>query len=344
MDDQPNDIISPAPDSAKTPQSDGRPATPGTWETYLTGKKISPAKFMSRMTKGEIVAPDSASLDRVAAAFTTNPPLFSRLTALLNAVFAGHRAERIVTDMIEAIIRRTVMKSLPTPVDSAAYQQSVASWVESIPKKPLKPRELAVLSLLLSYGHRRQLLDDESIMDLVAAGIVTGSKNRSKRQQATRIATRPIDVVLATVSGAPVLSALVAHTNAWRAELRVLDQQFREKQDRVAALETNCAEKDQAIAGLDEAINTFRLSIAAADATIADLRRQLVDLGDGWQHRLDEVRGRMRGVLQGQLTRWLQTALDAASSEPPFTKAIEERLQDALRVIEGELQWLQRSD
>ena len=37
------------------------------------------------------------------------------------------------------------------------------------------------------------------------------------------------------------------------------------------------------------------------------------------------------------------TAMDAAHSDPPFTKAIDERLQDALRLIEGELKWLQRS-
>ncbi len=62
-----------------------------------------------------------------------------------------------------------------------------------------------------------------------------------------------------------------------------------------------------------------------------------------YQHKLDDVRGHIRGTLQGQLTRWLETSLDASRASPPRTEVIEERLEEALKLIEKELQWLQPS-
>ena len=81
----------------------------------------------------------------------------------------------------------------------------------------------------------------------------------------------------------------------------------------------------------------------AAENKVTELEKQIVELRDGYQHKLDDLRGRIRGMLQGQLTRWLQTALDASRSDPPWTQAIQERLEDALRLIEKEIQWLQPS-
>ena len=75
---------------------------------------------------------------------------------------------------------------------------------------------------------------------------------------------------------------------------------------------------------------TFILKEVAMD-------RQLIDLRDGHRYKMDELRGRIRGMLQGQLTRHIQTALDASRLDPPYTAAIQERLEDALRLIKKEL-------
>ena len=90
-------------------------------------------------------------------------------------------------------------------------------------------------------------------------------------------------------------------------------------------------------------ITTLKQHKDTADQKIQELERQIVDIRDGYQHKLDALRGRIRGVLQGELTRWIETALDAARSDPPFTKAIDERLEDALKLIAKEIQWLQPS-
>jgi hypothetical protein len=73
------------------------------------------------------------------------------------------------------------------------------------------------------------------------------------------------------------------------------------------------------------------------------LELRLSQLDDGYKHRLQEVRGRMRGILEGQLTRWLQTALHASQETPPWTHTIQERLEEALSLIEKESRWLHPS-
>jgi hypothetical protein len=39
------------------------------------------------------------------------------------------------------------------------------------------------------------------------------------------------------------------------------------------------------------------------------------------------------GLLNGRLSRLIQTALDASRLEPPWTSAVQEKLEDALRLI-----------
>ena len=46
------------------------------------------------------------------------------------------------------------------------------------------------------------------------------------------------------------------------------------------------------------------------------------------------------GTFRGELTRWLATAQDAATANPPHGRVVIERLEQALRKIEGEVQWL----
>jgi chromosome segregation ATPase len=111
----------------------------------------------------------------------------------------------------------------------------------------------------------------------------------------------------------------------------------------IARLTAECASLNITIAGLCAEIATLKEQKAAAGTKVAELEGQVVEIRNGYQHKLDELRGRIRGILQGQLTRWLQTALDASHADPPWTQAIQERLEDALRLIEREMKWLQPS-
>jgi chromosome segregation ATPase len=93
----------------------------------------------------------------------------------------------------------------------------------------------------------------------------------------------------------------------------------------------------QEIDRLGEAKRELEHRLADLDALNADIRTT-------FQHRLDETRGRLRGVLGGELSRWLESAYQASTLEPPRTEVIRERLETALGAIRRELEWLQTSE
>jgi ElaB/YqjD/DUF883 family membrane-anchored ribosome-binding protein len=75
---------------------------------------------------------------------------------------------------------------------------------------------------------------------------------------------------------------------------------------------------------------------------IDNLERNLVSYRTSSKHKLQTMRSRMLGLLRGDLTRWLETAQDAATVDPPRIRVITERIDQALRKIEQEAQWLDR--
>lgn len=77
---------------------------------------------------------------------------------------------------------------------------------------------------------------------------------------------------------------------------------------------------------------------------IEKLKKEIVEIQASYQYKLDDLRGRVRGLLRGQLTRFLQTALDASRSEPPRTSVIQERLEDSLKLIDKEIQRINTKD
>ena len=67
-------------------------------------------------------------------------------------------------------------------------------------------------------------------------------------------------------------------------------------------------------------------------ARLAAAERQLVELRAGYQHKLDEERGKQRGAFD-TLARWLQTAIVAVRADPPRLPVVEERLEEALILV-----------
>ena len=150
-------------------------------------------------------------------------------------------------------------------------------------------------------------------------------------------------MLLAAAPTAPVLSAWLAYDKVHTAVTDKLNAQMQSQAVEIVRLTAECASLNATITGLRTDIATLQEGKATAESRIAELEKQIVNIRDGYRHQIYEMRERMRGVLQGQLTRWLQTALDASRANPPKAAVIEERVEDALKLIEKEIQWLQPS-
>lgn len=340
-----NEPISPSP-LAKTEAAQATAASSvptGPWEQYLTGKKSSPELFLARMAKGVITIPDEAARKRFAEALAAKPARLTRFILLLQAsANCGDTIRKIVSDFAEASIRQLGVVSFPEPLDASTFRHKVASWMEDIPQKPLKPGDLNNLFLLLHFGSQRQLLHHDAAFSLVATAVSKSGKPGRNAPPVTAQKT-PFEVLLAATPSKALLSALVAYSKAWRTQCDDLDERIEEQAEEIARQAIDSARKQSTISGLEKEIAALKEQKATAEIKIVELENQIVQIHDGYKHKLDELRGRIRGVMQGQLTRWLQTSLDAARSDPPFTKVVEERLEDALKLIEKEIQWLQPS-
>ena len=318
------------------------------WEQFLTGKKVPASRFLAKVeaarTKGGISLPDEETKIRFAEAIKAKPARIARLVGLLQACATCSDTERqIVLEFAHSAIKRLGVVTFPEPLDATSFNAVVSSWLAGIRKKPIRPSELNLHFLFLQFGWHRQLLDETTAFTLVASAVSKPSRKPTKLAEATKPPQTAAEVLLAAMPTIPVLSSLLAHAEVLKAAVEERNGRIQSQAEEIARSATECAALNAAVSGLQSEIAILRHEKGAAETNIMDLEKRIVDLCDGYQHKLDDLRGRIRGVLQGQITRWLQTALDASRSDPPWTQAIQERLEDALKLIEKEIQCLQPS-
>jgi hypothetical protein len=338
-------ITTTLPAVAKSPAVVASPeVVTSSWEDYLTGKKVSANHFLAKMAKGAITLPNEETRNRFAEALGAKPERVGRLILLLQASDRFDvTVSRIVIKLVEAGINRLGVVSFPEPLNAVSFRRAISSWLASIKKKPLKPADLNILFLLLHYGHHRQLLEHDTGFSLVASAISKPIKTRPKQAQHAKLVKTSLEVLLAAAPTTQVLSSLLAFSAAHKAAGHKLNAQIQSQEKAIERLTAELSSLNSTINGLRAEIAKIEEQKVVAENRVFELEKQIVDIRDGYQHKIDELRGRIRGMLQGQLTRWLQTALDASRSDPPWTKAIQERLEDSLKLIEKEIQWLQPS-
>ena len=318
------------------------------WETYLTGKKTPAIRFLAKMeaarAKGGLTIPDDVTKRRFAEALLAKSDRVARLVALLQmCVPYSDTVRHIVVEFAEAGIKRLGIINFPEPLDAKAFSDAVSAWLNSLRKKPLKPVELNLLYLFLHFGYQRQLLDHETAFRLVGYAVTRPAKLLTKQSPIKKPFPNQLDVLLTTAPAVPVLLALLAYAAATKTEANKLNDQIQSQAEEIARLSSECANLNVIIPLLRDEIATLKSQKSAKENKVTELEKEIVEVRGSYQHKLDDLRGRIRGMLQGQLTRWLQTALDASRSDPPWNQAIQERLEDALKLIGKEIQWLQPS-
>lgn len=74
------------------------------------------------------------------------------------------------------------------------------------------------------------------------------------------------------------------------------------------------------------------------------LRRDVMTAGSIYKHKLDETRGRYKGLLEGDLGRHLKTIQTCVEMDPPRAKVAIERVETLLGILNRELKWLNDSE
>jgi len=344
-----------APKTSKTTDAATNSPPLSPWVAYLIGEKAAES-FLQEMAQGVIsvsdsktgkvtkqklgtvIRPDETARQAFVAKLVEKPSRMNRLTLLVQASTPAQSVmHAIVLDLAERSIRQFINTAWPALLDATNFDATVTTWLTAIPKKPLKATELNQLFLLLHFGRQRQWFDEATVFRLVTLAVTKPTKARPSATPTE------LDLLLNASASASELEHLLAYFAASKAATAKLHTEIQREGTRAKNLtitnETLTAECDEARAKHAKLTEQRR----AAEMKIAELEKQIVSTRASYQHKLDDTRGRVRGVLQGQLTRWLQTSLAAIRATPPRLPVIEERLEEALKLIEKELQWLQPS-
>jgi len=354
-------------DPLNTATSQPPPTTDSPWITYLTGKPVSAESFLSDMAFETItvqdpktgkpkkekkrrrapIIPDQTIRTRFNEVLATKRDRVERLTQLVQASATSSESIRhTVLELADSAIAHLGIHFAPEPLDATTFRQTVESWLSAISERPLKADTVSLLLLLIHVGWRRSLLDQATAFSLITSATTPTKKNASQTQpaQPTRPTTTLLDVLLTTKLTRQTLATFGSYFRETSAAAQAQQKKIQSQSDKIVRLMADRASLESTVAELQAARNSLVEQQRLAESRIAELEVEVIAVRDGYKHRIYEMRERTRGVLQGQITRWLQTALDAAQSTPARIAVIQERLEDSLKLIEKEISWLRPSD
>ena len=114
--------------------------------------------------------------------------------------------------------------------------------------------------------------------------------------------------------------------------------------DRLGETEARNKELKQELHETKEALDEEIQLLNKEQAITEKLRRDVMTAGSINKHKLDEMRGRFKGMLEGDLGRHLKTLQTCVEMDPPRTKVAIERVETLLGILNRELKWLEDSE
>lgn len=261
-----------------------------------------------------------------------------RLLGLLqNIDVASETIQNALLDLAESLLRQLGHLRQDADPQNVSDCQTIASRLLAPggrkPKK-LQP-DLFGCFLLLAY-HRHWLTPPDAIALLDSAFTV----QRTKKSPIVDNGPAPEDIVLHSPLKKTQIAPVLALNRSWNSRHVANEKLLRESQTKISELTEQVSELNATVADLNSRIECLEGVLCEKDTLVSDLRQQLDDLQTAWLHRHDETKARIRGFLEGELTRWLQNASEATDADPPYLPVIQQRLRSSLNGIQSQLQWL----
>jgi hypothetical protein len=315
------------------------------WEEFLLGRKSKAARFVEKLRRGPKPVLDSGARVRLAAETISQKDGIERLLDLVQAsVDTLPSIRETALDLATAGIEAAGIVLPPLPSSQYAYAQQVLAWLETT-GGPLKAQQLRMFMLLLHVGVVRYSLDRDTAFDLLRRALAPkAGKRRERRDLASRSEPLPEDVLILADPVPTSLITLLQYEASIASERKRLERRVEGQAAEVSELHGRTGEFDAALQQSREEIRRLQKENEQATAEIERLKKEVEDVHGDYKFKLYDLRGHVRGALGGQLTQWLRTALDASCASPPRAGVIQERLEDALAMIEKEMRWLQPSD
>jgi hypothetical protein len=296
--------------------------------------------FLRKLKRGAVLIPSADDIERMAQTLVHRSDGATRVTSLLQALDEsdGSVRESILAVAEEYLHQRQAL----TTTAPADYRLIAERLLRPVVLKGRGPKpELLGIFLLLAY-HRTWLAEEE-VIELFAR-VFPAPKTKSLRSGEGKLETSPVSIILAAPFKKPILPLLLALHSMWRKRSASFGDQITQLQATIASLELDKAELNAQLQNALRKIGDLETDGREKSNRIREMEQELDDVRTSFQHRIDEIKGRLRGFLEGELSRWVQNASEAADMEPPRLGVIQERLQSTISGINREAKWLQASD
>jgi hypothetical protein len=317
--------------ASQTPEADLR--------LFFAAKGGSPAQYVKRAREGVRRILSEGELAELARSVIAARNGLGRLLGLLQAL-DGDQQDTVVkqiTRLAEYVLWQEGVLQQPSEDQLADYAQAAQQWLKSLGKRTLSGRRKITYLVLVILGSRNRALDEVGAIRLLETGF---APKRSRPRLGSSDTRSPNEAFHKAISPRADILALLNVVLAWRENVT------RVMRERDLLEETRSRTQTEKEGALEEAarfkrdVERLRGVQTALEQRVERAEALNADIQIDFRHRVDQLRSRVRGVLAGELSRWLETAYDASVAEPPRSQVIQERLEQAIALIRREIEWL----
>lgn len=276
----------------------------------------------TQKSSNPVSSPSDDVQKRFAELTLEKPERLRYILKLLSVLFAkrdkknGHALRRISVDLAErAVTSFLPLQQISDQSPAETFYDSVSSWQVKLGGKSIKTHDYHLLLVFIHIGHCRRWLNEEHALLLL---------ERSCLPLAKGSLLFPESVLTASPASPKDMTALLLGVRKKREEQQKKGLDF-------LAAEIEKLERDKA--DLQNQCGKLSSEKTTAEQEVARLRQEIMDIRNAALLKDKELRGRMRELLQGRLMRLLENALEASRTEPPYVPVIQERLEDALKIM-----------
>lgn len=270
-----------------------------------------------------------------------------RLVAILQRCGGS---KTVVTEQIlvvaEQFLKGNGMPLSPSPSAQDSFSSRIEEWLHRRKKNHLAQKEMQTFFAALLVGRRKDALPEEEAARLLHAVLADSGKKKGQKQGATANLSPAVLAVppgKGSAAAFDVFLGMLAKLQALEGELvkarSHLDGMCKQNEQ----LQGVVVDKAVEIDGLKGKVTALESDRKALQEKVAGLEQDLLRFQDGLTHRIDQLRSKVRSVLEGPATRHLQNALEAIHATPPWIEAAEERIEDAMKVLRKEAECLRPS-
>jgi hypothetical protein len=320
---------------------------------FFAQPKLNAARWLKAAQSGAVRVLPEDETATLASRIADDKKQFDRLMGLLrrlSPVQTMNSASTAVLDLANRVLRSRVPE-----VSGQAKEVRTEIVLEAIDRlnRDVKPgRELHIwLEATLLAALLNKVAEPEELPGLARAAFAPSQKapkslgRRGKGGAAGRVVLyEEVSFFLSCLGKPAILSSALVLQGIYRRRMSDLE-------DSRARVEMQLSERMRECAHLKAELVTQSNLVKERDDAIQELAKERQDLQAAWDaqrtqalHRIETLRGRIQGLLKGDLTLWLETARDAATASPPRIGVITERLERAIERAAKEAQWLASSD